>query len=125
MLDVKSHFICGKPKIYEKAEIVKTVTLQKQFFWDSIVVKIFKQSRSENTALYIVVLECQYQRKKRGYPKPEKGNTDVILDNVPYNKIKNVQLDMNIGNKIKSKLKAMVKKGFLYSKAYQNFLTSE
>lgn len=70
-------------------------------------------------------MECQYQRKKCGYPKPEKGNTDVILDNVPYNKIKNVQLDMNIGNKIKSKLKAMVKKGFPYSKAYQNFLTSE
>ena len=70
-------------------------------------------------------MECQYQRKNRGYKKKEKGNTDVIVDNVPYNKIENVQLDMNIGNKIKSKLKAMVKKGFLYSKAYQNFLTSE
>ena len=32
---------------------------------------------------------------------------------------------MNIGIKIKKNLKNIVKKGFVYSKAYQNFFSSE
>ena len=43
---------------------------------------------------------------------------------VPYSKTKNVPLDMNIGIEIKSDLKTMVKKGFVYSKVYQIFLPS-
>ena len=112
MLDVKSHFICGKPKIYEKAEIVKTVTLQKQFFWDSIVVKIFKQSKSEDTALYIVVLEYQYQRRKRGYPSLKKAIQMLFLIMFLTIKLKMCNLIKKLEIKSKANWKPWWKKIF-------------
>ena len=91
-------------------------------FWGSIVVKTLKQSRFAILLYSFLGMLGQYQRKDVTIQGLKKT---VIFDNVSYNKIKNVCLDMNIGIKIKNNSKNIVKKGFVYSKAYQNFLSSE